>query len=146
MMAVPEVARSWLVVAGLVTGALAACAERKEPRVVVVTMPPPTSTASTGAPAPQPPAVAAVPQSAHTPQTCGEASLERAALVALGKGPNHPAVVQIDARLAECSNRSPSADDCRAVEAEHAELEARGYGPRHPDMVANDAKRVLCAP
>ena len=78
------------------------------------------------------------------PMPCGEAALERARLLALRKGPNHPALVVVEERLRSCPNATPTAEECLAVAREHADLETRGYGPRHPDMIASDAKRALC--
>jgi hypothetical protein len=83
-------------------------------------------------------------RSPSPPMSCGEAALERAKLLALGKGPNHPALMVVEERLRHCPTATPSADECNAVAREHADLEARGYGPRHPDMMASDAKRALC--
>ena len=109
-----------------------ACAEQQPTFVATVDPPPPHVP------------MASTPHRAKPRLTCGEATLERAALVALGKGTNHPDVMAVDARLTECPDAKPSADECLVVAQEHADLQARGYGPRHPAMIANDAKRALC--
>jgi hypothetical protein len=83
-------------------------------------------------------------RSSKPPTPCGEAALERAQLLALGKGPNHPALMLVEERLRHCPTATPSADECLIVAREHADFEARGYGPRRPDTIANDAKRALC--
>jgi hypothetical protein len=100
--------------------------------------------ATTAAPPPQATTTAFVVHVSAAPATCGEAVLRRAELVALGKGANHPDVMVVDARLKDCPDAKPSADECLVVVREHVELEARGYGARHPYIIANDAKRALC--
>jgi hypothetical protein len=111
---------------------IAACAERQPTFVATVEPPPPPSP------------VASTPHHAMPPMTCGEAALERARLVAIGKGQNHPDVKAIEARLAQCQDTTPTASECLVVEQERVDLAARGYASRHPDMLANDAKRALC--
>lgn len=79
------------------------------------------------------------------PRTCGEATLARAELVALGKGDKHPDVVAVDVVLAQCASTRPTTEECAVVGRERVDLVARGIGPRHPDMIANDAKRAACS-
>jgi len=113
---------------------LAACVTRERERVIVRVV---------QAPAPVCPASPA-PEVAQAPLSCGQATLQRAALVAEGKGDRHPAVIAIDARLASCADKTPTKEECLAVREERAKRVAAGYGPSHPAIAALDAELGVC--
>ena len=112
---------------------IVACAERQPVFVATVDPPPPSIHASV------------TPHHELPYMTCGHAALARAELVARGKGPNHPDMKTVDARLAECPSSNPSAEECLVVARERVYLESRGYGPQHPDIIANKAQWALCS-
>jgi hypothetical protein len=77
-------------------------------------------------------------------ETCGELALDRAALVAAGKGEHYPQRMAVEASLAQCTDTKPSNEDCANVRARESELIARGYGASHPDLKRVRAELDVC--
>jgi hypothetical protein len=103
----------------------------------------PCAVAAPARPAPICPSATAVAASS-APLTCGQLTLRQARLVSLGKGDQHPELLAVRARLAECADNTPTAAECAAVREKGIEL-AKQYGPKHPEMIANEAERAVCA-
>ena len=111
------------------------------------TPPPPCPCAVAPAPSPSCPAsassVAEAPPVSEPPKTCGQLALYEARLVASGKGDKHPLLMDVRARLAQCTDRQPSAADCLDVREKGIEL-SKVYGPKHPERVINAAMQAVC--
>ena len=81
----------------------------------------------------------------HAAESCGELAMTRAGLTEEGKGEKHPEVVGVDALLAQCTDKTPSPEECRRVSNELTESTARGYGSAHPKVRSLRAKQTLCS-
>ncbi len=114
---------------------MVACAHAPPQRTVVVAVLPP--------PRPAGPAPIVIAPS-HQGESCGDLALDRAELRARGKGERHPEVLEVEAALAKCQDRTPSAEACARVLRDREAMVARGYGPAHPEMVVAAAKLALC--
>ncbi len=94
---------------------------------------------------PVPVATACIPlEPAAETLSCGDLALREAELRALGKGERHPLMMAVEARLAQCSDRTPSRESCARLQGKRVELEAQGYGPAHPEVGAVNAQLALC--
>jgi hypothetical protein len=82
----------------------------------------------------------------HVNESCGQLAMTREGLLVEGKGPNHPEVKGVEALLARCTDKKPSATECEHVRRERVEALATGKGEGHPHVAALTAKEKLCKP
>lgn len=80
----------------------------------------------------------------HAKESCGELAMTRAALIEKGQGEKHPELVSVEALLAQCTEKTPSTEECRRVSNELIEATSRGYGTNHPTVRSLRAKQALC--